>query len=243
MSHLVRRPSGPEPRVLDGGDAVARIRAWPGEPGAVSLIVLDRADPSPATVHAWLEQLRSEGVTTVRTGALGPSVQPAFTANGFEVIQDLALLTHSLRNVPAPTGPTPKRLRVGRRLVEVAHVDQRSFDAPWGLDVVGIVDACRATPEFRLRVLEHRRMVVAYAITGQAGTNAYLQRLAVDPSAQGRGLGRILTIDALRWAQGRRCTTMLVNTHTGNAPALSLYRSVGFEELRYGLVVMGRRLA
>jgi ribosomal protein S18 acetylase RimI-like enzyme len=33
---------------------------------------------------------------------------------------------------------------------------------------------------------------------------------------------------------------MLVNTHVENAPALGLYRSLGFEELGYRLTVLER---
>ena len=246
VSQLVRRPSWPEPRILDGVDAVARVRPWAGDPGTVSLITVDRADPSADTISEWLRELAGDGVRVVRTGALGPTAQGGFRETGFHVAQELSLLTHDLRSLPSASSrvdpPRIRRLVAAARLIEVARVDQRAFEAPWGLDVVGVIDSCRATPRFRLRVVEIQGVVAAYAITGLAAGNAYLQRLAVDPTAQGMGLGRALTIDALRWAQGRRCRSMLVNTHTGNATALSLYRSVGFTDLQYRLVVMERRI-
>ena len=57
---------------------------------------------------------------------------------------------------------------------------------------------------------------------------AYLSLLAVDPRAQGRGLGRSLigaAVDAAECAGHRRC---LLHVLDDNAPALLLYRSAGF---------------
>ena len=82
-----------------------------------------------------------------------------------------------------------------------------------------------------------------FAISGRSGKNAYLQRLAVDPSQHGRGIGRTLTLDALRWARRSRCSGMLVNTHVGNDVAVNLYRSLGFHELSYRLVVLERSVS
>jgi ribosomal protein S18 acetylase RimI-like enzyme len=79
---------------------------------------------------------------------------------------------------------------------------------------------------------------LGFAVSGRAGHHSYLQRLAVDPALHGRGIGSALTMDALRWARRHRCDSMLVNTHVENSAALGLYRSLGFEELAYGLAVL-----
>jgi ribosomal-protein-alanine N-acetyltransferase len=84
--------------------------------------------------------------------------------------------------------------------------------------------------------------VAGYAISGRAGHSAYLQRLAVEPSKQQRGIGRALTIDSLVWAKRHRCGGVLVNTHVDNDPALGLYRSLGFVEMGYRLAVLERSL-
>lgn len=53
-------------------------------------------------------------------------------------------------------------------------------------------------------------------------------KLAVDPSAQGRGIGRKLVHTALRFGQQRQCTTAILTSSTKLSAALRLYESLGF---------------
>lgn len=228
----------------DPDEFTARVRPWPDEPDAVQLITVDQSAPPPEVIRSWLDELRIEGVRRVRTGALGPTMRPAYFECGFAVRQELTLLSHDLTDlrllrVPGALdgGPVLRRGRTAD-LVALALTDRRAFGAMWCMDLQGIVDACAATPNHRLRTVMEGSQVLAYAVTGRAARSAYLQRLAVDPDAQGRGLGRMLTVDALRWARRHRCTTMLVNTHVDNEAALNLYHSVGFVDMPYRLMML-----
>lgn len=230
-----------------GGDPeeyAARVRPWPGEPSTVQLITVDQSAPPPEIIRGWLAELRGVGVRCVRTGALGPAMRAAYFECGFGVRQELTLLQHDLTGLRSLRMPGMLEgmpvLRRGRRsdLVPLALIDRRAFGAVWHMDVVGIADACSATPNHRLRIALSGSSVLAFAVSGRAGRSAYLQRLAVDPDAQGHGLGRMLTIDALRWAKRHRCTAMLVNTHVDNDAALGLYHSLGFVDLSYRLMML-----
>lgn len=53
-------------------------------------------------------------------------------------------------------------------------------------------------------------------------------KLAVDPGAQGRGIGRKLVHAALRFGQERGCRTALLTSSTRLTAALRLYESLGF---------------
>ncbi|MEY4371304.1 MAG: hypothetical protein RL219_73 [Actinomycetota bacterium] len=232
----------------DPDEFAARVRPWPDEPGTVQLITVDQSAPPPEVIRSWLDELRSEGVSRVRTGALGPTMRPPYFECGFTVRQELTLLSHDLtdlRTLRTPGaldgGPVLRRGRTGD-LVSLALTDRRAFGSMWCMDLQGIVDACTATPNHRLRIAMEGSQVLAYAVSGRAARSAYLQRLAVDPDAQGRGLGRMLTVDALRWARRHRCTTMLVNTHVDNEAALHLYHSVGFVDMPYRLMVLDMAL-
>ena len=240
------RGVSPDGWLLRADGLVARVRPWPDEPGTVQLVTLDQSDPPSAiTVRRWLGELCGAGVRVVRTGALGPSLRPAYLEAGFTVRQELALLHHGLTTRPAALrrrGAVSLRSPRRRDLVAFAVIDRRAFGPTWGMDVVGIVDACRATPIHRLRVATDGADVVGYAISGRAGHGAYLQRLAVDPSRQGEGIGHALVVDSLTWARGHGCTGLLVNTHVDNASALGLYRSLGFVEMSYHLAVLERTL-
>ena len=53
-------------------------------------------------------------------------------------------------------------------------------------------------------------------------------KLAVDPPAQGHGIGRKLVHAALRFGQARQCTTAMLTSSTKLSAALRLYESLGF---------------
>lgn len=82
----------------------------------------------------------------------------------------------------------------------------------------------------------------AFAITGVADRAGYLQRLAVDPSAQRHGLGRSLVADSLDWMRRRGATTAMVNTAFDNTAALALYESFGFRRRDDSLLILELRL-
>ena len=53
-------------------------------------------------------------------------------------------------------------------------------------------------------------------------------KLAVDPAAQGRGIGRQLVLTALRFARERGFTTVILTSNSALVNALALYESLGF---------------
>ena len=84
--------------------------------------------------------------------------------------------------------------------------------------------------------------MAAFAITGVANQVGYLQRLAVDPTAQRRGLGRALVADSLEWMHRRGATTAMVNTAFDNDAALALYETFGFQHRPDPLLILELRL-
>ena len=99
-------------------------------------------------------------------------------------------------------------------------------------------DALHATPSATLRILTGSEGPAGYTVSGRAGPTGYLQRLAVDPRWHGRGYGRALVTDSLRWMHRRGARAAVVNTQDVNHVALALYRSAGFVEEPTGLDVL-----
>lgn len=60
--------------------------------------------------------------------------------------------------------------------------------------------------------------------------DAYVGELVVAPSVEGRGTGSRLMRAAENWAAGRALPFICLDTGAGNAPARSLYTTLGFRE-------------
>ena len=220
-----------------------RVGSWRGDVRIAYIAPLAEGAPATAdAVRRGCDVLRARGFREVITAALGPSEAKGFIEAGFDVRERLHLLAHDLRQLPV-VPPAP--LRRGRRIDRAAalDVDAQSFDAFWRLDTAGFDEAIAATPSSRFRVADDGQRVIGYAVSGRAGPRGVLQRLAVDPSHQRRGLGRALAIDGLRWMKRRGVDRAMVNTQEKNDGALALYLHLGFRLQPGGLAVLQTVLA
>ena len=111
-----------------------------------------------------------------------------------------------------------------------------------GDDLKAMREAARATPRSHLRVAPTPDDPRGYGLFGRAGTAGYVQRLAVAPDVQRRGLGHALLTDGLRWLRSHGAKRVYVNTQEDNDRALALYLQAGFRQLPVGLHVSGREL-
>ncbi|MGH9183496.1 MAG: GNAT family N-acetyltransferase [Acidimicrobiales bacterium] len=212
------------------GDAdVAHLTAVPGAPG-----------PAPETVRRCCRTLAERGFITAVTDPLDVVERQGFLDAGFTVREELHVLVHDLATIPDPPAVMTRRGARRDRRAALA-VDALAFSAFWRLDELGFATALTSTPAARFRVATPTR-VVAYAISGRAGRRGYLQRLAVDPALSGRGVGRALVIDALRWMRRHGTERAMVNTQLANERALRLYRGVGFRLHPARLAVLTSRL-
>jgi ribosomal protein S18 acetylase RimI-like enzyme len=196
--------------------------------------------PSSAAVERLLDHLRDAGYREVVTNALAPGTSLPLVDVGFAVRGRLHLLVHDLTELPRPSGLT-RRSRTSER-DEILAVDAAGFDEFWRFDDVGLHEAVHATPRSHLRVAAPDSRIIGYALFGRAAKDGYVQRLAVEPSAQGQGVGQALLVDGMHWLRDRGATRALVNTQEGNERALDLYLRSGFQRLPVGLCVLGREL-
>jgi ribosomal protein S18 acetylase RimI-like enzyme len=217
------------------GASVVRVRPWPDDPATAQIVPLTPGiQPLVDEIGDLLEQLHRSGYRRVRTSALAPLERETFAAAGLAVVEELHLLRRSLA-VPLPRPALPLRRPHG--LSEAVAVDRAAFGPGWRLDEEGLRDACEATPHHRVRVFGSP--AVGYAVHGRATRNGFVQRLAVHPLAQRRGVATALLLDGLRWLRRHRASDVLVNTQVGNARAMTLYRQLGFEVLDERLQVLG----
>jgi ribosomal protein S18 acetylase RimI-like enzyme len=231
-------------RDLTLSDGRLRIARWRGD-ATTAYLTPARGRPTAVGVERSLEVLAGNGYRTAITAALGPAEQAPFLATGFQVHERLHLLTRGVDDLPT-SRPAGAALRRGRRTDRAAilAVDGLAFLPFWHLDGAGLDDALGATPSARLRVAhsDGTDQVTGYAITGRAGSRGYLQRLAVDPGSQRRGIGAALVVDGLRWLRRWGAHEVLVNTQVDNQAALALYEAMGFRRQVDGLAVLRRDL-
>ncbi len=77
----------------------------------------------------------------------------------------------------------------------------------------------------------HDDAVIGTAAAIPHGAGVYeLGKLAVDPSSQGRGLGRMLTNAVIEYARTHNARCVVLTSSTRLTVALALYRSLGFQE-------------
>jgi ribosomal protein S18 acetylase RimI-like enzyme len=220
----------------------ARLGAWRAGDGVAYLAPY--GDPHPMTAdfaRACTARLRADGFRSVVTSALLDRDAAGLVAAGFSSHHELHLLRHGLEELPAER-VSCRRVRRRERPAVVA-IDAACFDDVWGLDATGLVEVLDATPRRRFRVVDGPvDGVGGYAVTGLAADEGYVQRLAVHPDLAGRGLGRGLVADALRWLARSGARRAYVNTQLGNEVALGLYLSMGFRVMPAGLRILGRVL-
>jgi ribosomal protein S18 acetylase RimI-like enzyme len=222
----------------------SRLRVRPWQADARIAHVAPAADflgpLSPADVERAVGHLRDQGYRSVITAALHRADRAPFLAAGFTETERLHLLLHPLDDLAA-TPPVPGvDLRRGRRREhgEALMVDRAAFAPFWRLDGAGLDEALTATTAVHFQVAHDHGGVVGYAVCGRAGHRGYVQRLAVDPARQGRGIGAALLGDGLRWLRRWGAHDALVNTQQDNDTSLRLYQRTGFVLQPDGLAVL-----
>jgi putative acetyltransferase len=58
--------------------------------------------------------------------------------------------------------------------------------------------------------------------------------MAVDPSAQGKGYGRMLMDRAIEWCKEKGVPEIFILSNTVLSPAINLYKKSGFEVVQLG---------
>lgn len=232
-----RHPSGP-----------VRVRPWPGVPGKAELAVRAGYPVSIDEIEAACAVAIQQGFERVASTALDHREIGPFLAAGFRADETLDLLIRRVYPSSSSLAATPFALTTGsvervrrRSWGDVLRVDHTCFEPPWSLDRRSLVDACRATPFFRFRVVRATSgQLAAYAIVGRGDDQGYIQRLAVDPAYRRQGFATALLMDSLIWLERNGASRVHVNTQPSNGAARDLYQRHGFTVQPDRLHVMTR---
>lgn len=109
----------------------------------------------------------------------------------------------------------------------IMAIELRAYPYPW---TVGIFRDCIRAGH-HCWVLDREGSLCGYGVLSIAACEAHLLNVCVAPEFQGRGLGRRLLarmVDLARWHRAQR---VFLEVRPSNAAAMSLYESVGFNEI------------
>lgn len=240
---------------LDVGSVRVHVRPFERDPRCAFMAITgSHGDgfslPESTVIEHWLTTLTQWGYAQVRTNALNHGATATLQSAGFDVVQELTLLslTHwTPTPLPSPENVVAKKvLRWGairRRLRdEILNLDQQAFGTQWGLDQDLLTDAISATTYRQVFVTREGQQLTGFVVVGATGDTGYIQRLAVRENVRRRSVGSCLVAAAVSWAQKRGCTHTVVNTETTNVAALGLYEKIGFVALPDRLAVLQKEL-
>jgi len=120
------------------------------------------------------------------------------------------------------------RQGAGTDLEELVRLESAAFSTAWNEAQVASQLALPSTRSWLLAAGEPLRPR-ASAIFQVAGEEAELLRVAVEPGFRGRGLARRLLEAAFEALAEEGVLGVFLEVAEGNAPALALYRHLGFE--------------
>lgn len=199
----------------------------------------DDVAPRPALEIMWrdlLPDLTAAGVETVSILITRNWIEDYIAGLGFAYKEDVVTMQRS-----GPPPPLPPVSGLALRptdlsdLERIAAVDHAAFDPPWQLSLPDLRQAQRVASSSTVAVFD--AAIVGYQISTLYRDGAHLARLAVNPAAQGLGIGGALVTDVIGRFARRGVTGMTVNTQGGNHRSQHLYRRLGFHHNGYDLPV------
>jgi ribosomal protein S18 acetylase RimI-like enzyme len=219
---------------LEEGRQITAALACPTEVDGIAWVRLfvytGHWSPENAWGQLWdtaREAITHDGGATVAAIAMQPWFQRVLADSNFENRQQIVMLEwHSQSWQSTKMDGIRIRRMTEADIPTVTRVDNAAFEPLWhnSFDTLqrAFSQALVAT------VAESREGIIGYQLTTGHGQRAHLARLAVQPSLQGRGVGRALLSDLFAYLTRTGTTRLSVNTQSDNKVSLKLYNTMGF---------------
>jgi ribosomal protein S18 acetylase RimI-like enzyme len=232
---VFQRGTWPGSVSLRRGWARAEARPWNSSVDDASLRVIRGGS---GFIGACVEKLNLAGAPAVLSTPLSRSARKPWETAGFSDYIDLALMRLGLDEpIPAPQHLVAREDEPD--LEAMLAIDRFAFPEFWRFDHLALVESTQATPKSSVFVIKDGELGIAgFAVVGFGHAISYLQRVAVHPDWQGRGMGRSLVRAAGRSAKRNGSRAILLNTQFDNTSAIGLYEAEGFIQLPESLAVL-----
>ncbi len=193
------------------GHLLAGLEALPPSPPTAGLVCL--------TAHEWLIE--------------------ALAAGGFRPADRVLGYVRAMHG-PLPVAPQVATLRAAQATQGevIMALNRATFDPLWRYDQRTVLSWLMTADHPVLA--EGAGRPLGFALTTRNLTDGYAQliRVATHPASQGRGIGRQLVVDAIRYAAEVGAAGVSLNTQASNAVARHLYEALGFRPTGHALTVM-----
>jgi ribosomal-protein-alanine N-acetyltransferase len=80
-------------------------------------------------------------------------------------------------------------------------------------------------------VAEKSEQIVGFAVVQFVVDEASLLNIAVEPTQQKQGIGRLLLDEVLAQASAKKATTVFLEVRASNQRAIQMYQQAGFNEM------------
>ena len=173
------------------------------------------------------ESMARAGGARLAVIAMQTWFQRILAESGFESPQRIVMLEWHHQPWQSNEAPGIQIRRMTEADLPAVHrVDTASFDPIWQNSLETLRRAF--SQSLLATVAETEVGIVGYQISTGSGQRAHLARLAVQPSLQGRGVGRGLVQELFSSLVHNGIYRLSVNTQSDNTVSLRLYQRMGF---------------
>lgn len=118
------------------------------------------------------------------------------------------------------------RLMTSRDLAAVCAIEQQVQYAPWTEKLFS-----DGLERHWCLVAESAEKIVGFAVVQFVVDEASLLNIAVEPTRQKQGIGRLLLDEILAQASAKKATTVFLEVRASNQRAIQMYQQAGFNEM------------
>jgi ribosomal-protein-alanine N-acetyltransferase len=186
--------------------------------------------------------LKSYAIESVFLLDLRPWLTLLAKTLGFTVQDEVISFAYSPAEVPAfflSPGISVRPMQTAD-LPAVLAADQASFPPQWQISSRGLVKLLQNGGLHS--VLLQEGQLIAYAMHSTYGAFAHLDRIAVLPTHQAQGYGKVLLINQIQKLLQTGVVKLTVNTQASNLPSQRLYRTIGYHETGLPVSVLGHSI-
>ncbi|MEA3337323.1 MAG: GNAT family N-acetyltransferase [Chloroflexota bacterium] len=188
-----------------------------------------------AVMPALVEDLAARSIAHLAAYGTAVWLVPVLTRVGFERLDWIVTLERHARPVEL-TPPAGLLLRpvAAQDLMALAKLDRQIFEPPYQLASGELIELMITSGYFAVTVWAgpgQAEIPVGYVCTDIPGETGQIIRLAVHPSQQRQGIGRMLLNSALAYCHGQGARRIVLNTQESNSASLKLYEQSGFRRV------------